>query len=218
MNSDNDKTTALPRGLTLTANIVNDVFSPLLVPTYAMIIAVMLTQLSILGVGVRVTACLGITFITALLPMTFIFILMRMGKVSDASISDPRERTAPYMATIICYLGASAYVYAIHAPLWLIIFFIGAALTSATAMLITHWWKISAHTGATGGLAGILFWLADRNILSGDGLLWVSLAFILVGLVASARLILNRHTLGQVAAGAALGFGIELATLMAVCH
>lgn len=218
MNSESNSTYTVPRGLKLAANILSDVFSPLLVPTYGMILAVTLTQLCMLGAGVRLTACLGIAFITAVLPMTFIFILMRTGRVSDASISDPRERTAPYIASIVCYLGAAAYVFAIHAPLWLIVFFIGAALTSAIAMLITHWWKISAHTGGIGGLTGIIFWLAWRDMLLTDGMMWVSAAALLTGLLGSARLILNRHTLGQVAAGAALGFGVELACLTLVCN
>jgi len=218
INSDNNTPYTPPRVLKIAANILSDIFSPLLIPTYGMIMAVMLTQLQMLSAGVRLTACLGIAFITAVLPTTFIFILIRLGRVADTSISNPRERTAPYIAGIICQLCAATYVYAIHAPLWLIVFFLGAALTATISLLINRRWKISAHSGGIGGLAGIIFWLAYRDMLSGEGMLWVSLTVLLAGLISSSRLILNRHNLGQVAAGAALGFGCEFAALAIICN
>lgn len=202
-----------PRWAVRTAQIISDVFSPLLIPTYGMVLAMTLTGLCILPAGVRLGATFGVAFITAFIPMLFIFILIRMGKVSDTSISDHRQRTAPYIVSILCYTGAAFYIAALHAPLWLMLFFAAAAGMSVISMIINHWWKISVHTGAAGGLAGIVFWLGANHVLSFHPLVVISCAFMLVGLLATSRLILRRHTLLQVVAGALLGFFCEYATL-----
>ncbi len=201
------------KGLLRAAHIISDVLSPMLVPTVGMVLAMTLTGLVVLPVSTRLGSTLGVFFITCLLPMLYIFILMKTGKVSDVSISNPRERTLPFIGTIICYLGAAFYVLTLHAPVWLMVFFIGAALTAAIAMAITHWWKISAHTSGLGGLVGIICWLAWKGMFVVSPMTVVSVAIILLGCMASARLILGHHTLGQTAAGAFLGVAVEFGLL-----
>lgn len=195
------------------AHILSDILSPLLVPTIGMIIAMTLTGLMILPASTRAGATLGVFFITCLLPMFYIFILMKTGKVSDMAISNPDERTLPFAGTILSYLGAAFYVYTLHAPIWLMVFFIGAALVSSIAMLVTYRWKISAHTSGLGGLAGALCWLAWHGMFVVPGPAVVSCAILLLGCVASARLILGHHTIGQTAAGAATGAAVEFGLL-----
>lgn len=198
---------------TRTAHIISDVFCPLLIPTYAMIVAMCLTRMSYLPGGIRFWTTLGIFGITCMLPLVFILILLRAGKVSDMSISNPRQRRAPYWVSIICYFAAAAYLAALHAPIWLSTFFIGAGLVSVLCMIITNWWKISAHTASIAGFAAIVFWLSHTGLLIYSPLVWSSVAFMLIGIMAWARLYLNHHTLMQTAAGAALAFTVEYVLL-----
>ena len=195
------------------AHVISDLFSPLLAPSYGMIAAMWLTRLHYLPLGARLWSTVGIAAITALLPLIFILALMKMGKVKDTSISDPRQRTAPYCASILCYIGAAFFLHALQAPSWLVIFFVGAAIVCLLSLIITKWWKISAHTGGIAGLCAAIFWLARNGMIETAPLVWTSIAFILVGLVAWARLYLNHHTVMQVFAGAALAFAIEYTLL-----
>ncbi len=195
------------------AHILSGILSPLLVPTIGLIIAMTLTGMVILPASTRAGATLGVFFITCMLPMFLIFILMKAGKVSDLSISNPAERAIPFAGTILCYLGAALYVYTLHAPVWLMIFFIGAALVTSLAMLVTHRWKISAHTSGLGGLTGALCWLAWQGMFVVSGPAVVSFALLMLGCVASARLILGHHTPAQTAVGAATGAAIEFGLL-----
>lgn len=194
------------KSLTTTAHIISDTFSPILVPVYAMIVAMWLTPLCFLPLKARLWATVAVAGITAVAPLAVIALLMRLGKVSDMSISNPRQRTIPYVVSVICFVGAAAYLYFLHAEAWLVTFYLGAALVSAISLVITHWWKISAHTGGVGGLAAGIFWLAKNGLLMSAPLLWVCLAFAIVGLVAWSRLYLRRHTLMQVFAGAVMAF------------
>ena len=201
------------KSATAAAHVLSDILSPLLTPTYAIVAAMWLTRLHYLPLGNRVLVTLGITAITALIPVTFIAILMKRGKVSDTSISDPSQRTAPYCATIICYLLACAYMFALNAPLWLAGFFAGAAIMASLALLITCRWKISAHTGGMGGLTAIIYWLGYNGFIEPAPLVWISIAIGLTGLLAWARLYLEHHTLMQTFAGAVLSFATIYGTI-----
>ena len=199
--------------LTTAAHLISDLFAPLLIPTYAMLIAIFATRLAFVYLSVRLWSTAGVFIITAMIPFALIWTLIRMGKVTDTSISDRNQRFIPYTASVLCYLGAALYLWRLNAPGWLIALFIGAALVSVFSMIITRWWKISAHVGATGGLCAALFFMAWKHILIHTPLMWVSLGFILVGAMAWARLYLERHTLMQTLAGAVLGFAVVFLTL-----
>lgn len=188
------------------AQILSDIFSPIMIPTYMMAIAMWMTPLIALPERPRFVALGVIALLTAFSPTAAIFTLIKMGKAHDVSLSDRRERTTPYIITIICYLLAMVYLRIAHAPIWLADFYLGAAVTSFIATLITFRWKISAHTSAVGGFCAAILWLALHRLLLVGPLLWVSGAFLLVGLIGTSRLILSRHTLSQVAAGFLLGF------------
>jgi len=194
------------------AHVISDLFSPLLVPSYALSLALWFTLLRYLPLAVKLMALGGVFFITAVIPALVIFILYRMGRVSDMSISDKSQRTLPYSVSIICYIGAGMFMSSMQAPAWFDAFFYGAAAVSLISLVITHWWKISAHTGGVGGLAAICYWLAIHNVLALP-MIWISLSFALVGAMAWARLYLNHHTPLQVFAGATLSFVIEFIAL-----
>ncbi|MBD5174863.1 MAG: phosphatase PAP2 family protein [Bacteroidales bacterium] len=206
-------TTPQPGKFKLPANIVSDVFSPLLMPTYAMIAAMWLTPLCLLPVGNRVSATAGIAFITCIIPLVFIFTMIRLGRVADVSISDPRQRRAPYIVALLCYIGAAVFLASLKAPLWLVVFYGAGAIVLLLNLFITAKSKISAHTSAVGGTCALIFWLTLRGYLLFSPLVWVSVAVLMVGIMAWARLYLYRHTLGQVAAGAALSFSVVFVAL-----
>lgn len=185
--------------------IVSDVFGPLSVPTYGMIVAMWLTPLNVLPERNKILVTLLIALFTGLLPLLFIAGLIRMGKVSDNSISDRRQRPLPYSVTTVCYIAAALFLGSVRAPLWLQLFFYGAAFATLVALLISFGWKISAHTTALGGFVGLLGWLAIDGLADVNAMMLLSVGVILAGLVGTSRLALGRHTLGQVAAGFILG-------------
>lgn len=198
-----DETTKSPSRKT--AEVLSAVFSPLLIPTYAMAIALWATILRVIPLSVKLWSLSGVFFLTAVVPTVIILLLMRRGQVKDLDISDRSERFKPFVATLICYLAATWYVWELNAPSWLVAFFVGATLAGIIELLVTIRWKISAHTGSIGGLAGAIFWLASSSIIWGNPLVWISLAVAAVGAVAWARLYLDRHTPMQVLAGALVG-------------
>jgi membrane-associated phospholipid phosphatase len=65
------------------------------------------------------------------------------------------------------------------------------------------WWKISTHTAAIGGVAGALFVFAE--FFGFNPVWWLSLTFILAGILGTSRMILRQHSLAQVIAGFFVG-------------
>ncbi len=91
------------------SEILSVLFSPLLVPTYGMILAAFLTILRYLPVNLLCTA-VGITFvITCLIPVSIIMALFRSGMVSDPGLNERKERYLPYGAVVLCYLGCGFF-------------------------------------------------------------------------------------------------------------
>lgn len=188
------------------AQWVSDVFSPLLIPVYGMVIALWCTDMRSLPENARVLATVIVGLICGLLPFLAIAFLIKIGKVHTRSIANPRERFLPMSIGATCYIAAGLFVSSAGAPSWLRMFFIAAAVATVIAMAITTRWKISAHTTAVGGLLGMTAWCVCHATADIEALTELSVVALIAGLVATSRLLLQRHTMGQVLAGLALGF------------
>ena len=181
--------------------------SPLLMPTYGVLIALWCSYLSAYDVGLRVTILLVVMGITCVLPMCFIATLYHYKVITEKNLVKRQERLWPYAFAVVCYAAAAYYMHTrVHAPRWVVMFCAGCALTVLTSALVSLRWKISAHMA---GMAGIVALIYNMHVLVTEAfnLLWVLIvAVALCGILGSARIILGRHTLGQVLAGTLNGF------------
>ena len=188
------------------SEILSAVFSPLLVPTYGMVLAAFLTILRMLPSNLLWTA-IGITFvITCLVPVSAIVALYRSGVIKDPALNNRTERFIPYGVVVLCDLGCGFFFYKASAPFWLPMFFAGGALATVISTVVNCWWKISAHAAAMGGLVALVFRIVASHYALFNMNVWLSGVIIVAGLVMTARVYLSRHTLWQVLAGCANGF------------
>lgn len=78
---------------------------------------------------------------------------------------------------------------------------VGAAAAVVISVIVNHWWKISAHMAGMVGMIGLMLRIFSVNAET-SGAFGVLIAVVLLtGAVGSARIYLDRHTLGQVIAG-----------------
>lgn len=185
---------------------VSTVFSPLLVPTYGVILAMSLTFLALLPMTTRLLTIGMLFFITAVIPAASIMVMKRLGMVSDASLSNRQERTPPYLISAVCYLAATIYLLKVHSPDWLWLFMAAAMAALIVNVIVTKWWKISAHMTAMGGLVALLCRFQLSHVAIYNMQWWIIAAIVLTGIVGSARIYRDRHDLWQVLAGTACGF------------
>ena len=189
------------------AGIISTVFSPLLIPTYAILIALNFSFIVNLSqASTRLLVTLTTLATTCMLPACVIALLYKLGKISDPGVNNQKDRLIPYCVTILCYIACAIYLKNVNAPIWIPMFMIGAGIAVITSAIINFKWKISAHAAGIGGLTALIFtiWIKGYNFI--DFMPIAAIAIIMTGLVGSARIILHRHTLGQVFAGALNGF------------
>ena len=95
------------------SQIISSIFTPLLVPTYAMILASFLSMLVVLPSKVLWTT-IAITFVlTCVIPFAGIIGLYKSGVVNDPGLNSRSERSIPYILIILCYLLSTIKVSAV---------------------------------------------------------------------------------------------------------
>lgn len=192
--------------LTGFSRFLSVIFSPMLTATYGVALAMLLSYLCFSPLKARLIVT-AVTFAaTCAIPVIAIYTLHKSGAVKEPGLNNREDRPVPYLIATACYVGTAVYTRFVNAPMWLTMFLIGGALSLVVLTIVNTRWKISGHATGMGGLTAIIFFL----MFSGNSVIDLEpefiAAIILSGMVCSARLVLQRHTLGQVAAGFLNGF------------
>lgn len=189
------------------AHFFSALLSPMLMPTYGVFLVLWCSFLNANPVGDRVAALMVVFGITCILPIVFIALLHNFKVIRDKRLDERAERSIPYVFAILCYVAAYFYLNHIHAPQWFSAFMAGGALACAVSFVVNLKWKISAHMAGMAGIVTLLFELhSPTNRLEAFDLSWILwLSILLAGVLGSSRMVLGRHTLGQVLAGAVNG-------------
>jgi membrane-associated phospholipid phosphatase len=195
------QTSSLTRFTLRAAKVFSAFFSPLLIPTYCMTTAMWITPLVYVEERVRFVTTVVVLGLTALLPVVALLAMINSGRVKDLDVSNRKERFRPMLMILTCYLCTTIYIVWVHAPWWLIMYFISGCITTVVMGLITLKWKISGHSAGLGNMIGFLTGLCVQGLTLVQIVPWIMVAIIIAGIVGSARIILHKHTPLQVIAG-----------------
>ena len=146
----------------------------------------------------------GTAVLTLIIPIILLVFLWRKGYIDSLHIDNAKQRTTPYIYTLICY-GFWAYFVrvTVKMPTFMLLVAIGAMVALLAVTIINHWWKISAHlTGIGGLLGGICSFALNYSILP---LILIITVLLLSLLLMYARIYLQAHTPMQVVCGFLLG-------------
>jgi len=190
--------------LATVARFTSVVFHPLLIPTLGFLLLFNSGfYFSILPWSVKKYMLLIVFLSTCVLPAISIFILSLNPKF-DLRMEKNTDRVLAMIFSAISYfLG---YQMLRRLPVFPIysVFMVGAVLVQIALLPISMRWKVSAHAAAIGGLVGGILGLSFR--LHENPVFILSLLILSAGLVATSRLILEKHTQSQVYAGFLVGF------------
>lgn len=182
------------------------VLYPMLMPLYGILLfCVGAKQLIPLLPSLYISLCIaGTAVITLVIPILLLVFMWKKGQIDSLHINDAKQRTTPYIYTLICY-GFWAYFLRVtlQLPIFLLLVAIGSMFALLAVTIINHWWKISAHlTGIGGLLGGICSFALSYSVLP----FWLIIIVLLIALMLMyARLYLNAHTPMQVVCGFILG-------------
>ena len=186
------------------ATLLSTVFHPLLMPTYGIAIALYTSYMRIFGDRLLGIVIVGVLLTTCILPSLGIYILYKLGHISDFRLHERTERTI--LINFACYVACYLYLYRFGIPSWIIAFIAGAIVALIISLFINRYWKISAHMVAAGSMVTLVFLMSFYSLMLTPYILPLQIASVLLaGAIGSSRILLKRHTLGQVGAGFALG-------------
>lgn len=200
------------------ARSLSILFHPLFMPTLLFGILFFLTPgvmgLDAFSSGFRGSLLVLIAVGTFGIPSILIYFLFRSGYIGSLYLDDRLDRRMPYLFTAIVY-AAVTFLFADRLQLVSdtspeIAVVLGSITVSILLVaLISLYWKISAHSVGIGGVLGTLMAVTLR-FGETDLILILALLTGLAGLIMSARLHLNAHTLAQVNGGLLLGIVVSV--------
>lgn len=151
---------------------------------------------------------------TFLFPAIAILMLRKLDFIDSLEMPDPKQRIIPLIITIILYLWTFMLFKNKNFPILLRIFMMGTLASLFISFVINVFHKLSLHmVGISGALIAILLL---TMVSSTDISLIFLLMIIITGLVATARLYTEAHTLREVYTGFLVGIFGQMIGLMLV--
>jgi hypothetical protein len=177
----------------LAARTATEVFAPA-------VVVVAISFIVGLHAGATIGAGLLWSLITALLasvlPFGAILIGVRRGRLTDHHVRVREQRRIPLLIGLGSVLVCFAVLALAGAPREMLALVTAIFASLVVTMVITHWWKVSAHAAVAAGAAII----ATLTL----GVAWLA-SFVAVAIVCWSRVELRDHTVKQVLVGTLLG-------------
>jgi membrane-associated phospholipid phosphatase len=184
--------------------IISGIFHPMLLPFFGTILLFQVGIFRMYPLEYQLYIEGIVLLNMGILPSLAIFLLMKNGHISDLDVSVRNERIFPYLISLITCAGAVFLLIRFKMP-WIIVkLFMGSVLATLIAFLITLKWKISAHAIAFGCIIASSFLVCFNQ--GYNPMFYFIAVLLLAGLQGTSRVYLGAHSVGQVAAGSALGF------------
>jgi hypothetical protein len=212
--------------LRIVARIVSFLFHPLLIPTYMLMLLLVVNPyifgVNSLGDELSRLLLLRIFLSTFLIPMVAITMLRTTGLIGSLDMQDKKERIGPYIITGVFYLWMTRnFIGSELVPTAYTTFMLGATIALFLAFFINVFSKISAHTVGMGTLLGMVVitmflfsydtfavagWNLNMNIV-------LIVAVLLAGLVGTARQILHPYHPNDLYGGYLVGLFSQIIAL-----
>jgi len=201
------------------ARSISIVMYPLFIPTYGMLLWLIGFSHQMIPLPARywLVSAIGTFFFTCFIPLSLILYMYLRGQLRDLYITEAKDRTTPYVYTITGFAIWTYFTHTVlHTPQFLTWVAGGATRAIVAVVIINHWWKISAHLTAIGGLLG---GLCSYCIYYGTMATWPIVGALLISLlVMYARLYEGAHTSLQVVAGYLLGLSFTTLPTLLLFH
>ena len=191
------------RDLMLTAKLLSMIFNPFYLPVLGMVILFLFSYMIMLPWWNKILILTVVSCFTILLPTVLINVYRHYQGWTHLQLSVKRKRAVPYLISSLCYLGCIYVMNSLHIPHLMKSILFAALVLQLVCAVINHWWKISAHSAATGAVIGGL--LAFALIFDFNPQWWLCLLLIISGAVGSSRIILRQHTVMEVVGGSIIG-------------
>ena len=132
------------------ARIISSVFQPLLMPIYSILLLFVYTHFKLLFANQFWVIMTPVILFSFVIPGILIYVVYKLKLISDLSLKIRKERFIPYTIVLVSYLIMIFYYYRIGMPSWFLMLAASSIAVILIAIVITIWWKISAHMFGVG--------------------------------------------------------------------
>lgn len=194
-----------------TAKVISAVFTPFSIPFLAFLILFIFSYLRIMPIQYKLIV-LGVVYcFTILMPMLTIFLFRKINGFSPDDLAERKRRYMPFILTIISYVFCLLMMRRLNIPWYMTGIILAALVMMVICVIVNLKWKLSEHMAGAGAVIG---GLVAFSALFGYNPVWWLCVFILVaGVLGTARIILQHHTLGEVMGGFTVGLICSLLVL-----
>jgi hypothetical protein len=186
------------------AQIISGIFNPFVIPFGAFIVLFFFSYLNIMPLQYKLLV-LGVVYcFTILLPTISIFLFRKINGWESKDLIDREKRFVPYLLTITAYVFCLIMMYKLNIPRYMTGIIVATLASMAICVIVNLKWKLSEHMAGMGGVVGGL--IAFSFLFNYNPVWWLCLFILIAGLLGSARVTLQHHTLGEVLTGFVVGF------------
>lgn len=194
------------------AKILSYVFHPVFVPVYVIGFLLFVHPSMFTGFSsVQKTRLLAMAFVSfTFFPLVTVFLLKALKFIESVQLKTQKDRIIPLIACMIWYFwiwyvwsnfGKTRDVVDIPRPA--VLFAFATFFSTIIALMLNIKMKVSLHTIAMGVMLTLFLLLAYTEELNFG--LYMSVAFLLTGLVSTSRLIASDHTAREIYTGLLTG-------------
>jgi hypothetical protein len=189
----------------ITARTLTIVFNPFLMPIFGLLIIINSpTIFNYLSKDIKKLLFFIVLINNGVLPFMFLSYMKVRNFISDWLIFNRGERMVPMFTSAIFY-GLTVYItYKFNIPAFIKTYFVAALVMALLMGVVSFWIKASVHAAGMGSIVALIIVMIIKTHVPLLGYLITSI--ILTGLVMSARLWLNAHTVKEIWIGLLLGF------------
>ncbi|GAK37209.1 MULTISPECIES: membrane protein [Bacteroides] len=204
------------RTLIKTARIVSAVFTPFSIPFVAFLILFLFSYLNIMPLAYKLIV-LGVVYcFTILMPTLTIFLFRKINGFEAKDLTDRKKRYVPYLLTIISYVFCMLMMRKLNIPWYMSGIILTALLMMLISIILNLKWKLSEHMLGMGGIVGGV--VSFSALFGYNPVWWLSLFILIAGVLGTARIILQHHTLSEVLTGFVVGFICSLLVLHPIAN
>ena len=193
------------------ARVVSAVFTPLLIPLLVFVILFLFSYLRIMPLEYKLIVLGVVCSFTLLLPLFSIYAFRRLNRLTQQDLHDRQHRYAPFVLTIVSYVLCLLMMRRMNIPWYMSGIVLTVLIVTVVCAVANLRWRVSEHTAGAGSVVGGV--VAFSALFGYDPVGWLCLTILVAGVIGSARLVLGRHTLGEVLWGFVVGFVCALGVL-----
>ena len=199
------------RTLIRTARVISAKFTPFSIPFLAFLILFLFSYLRIMPIQYKLIV-LGVVYcFTILMPTLTIFLFRKINGFSPEDLGERKRRFMPFLLTITSYVFCLVMMHRLNIPWYMTGIILAALIMMVICIVVNLKWKLSEHMAGVGAIVGGL--VSFSALFGYNPVWWLCLFILIAGVLGTARIILQHHTLGEVLVGFAVGLIFSLLVL-----